>query len=89
MIARRREIAIRASLGAARGRIARLVFVEMAMLVALGAVGALALIQDANAADPTVFAIAAVGLGAAAFAASWLPARRAVRLDPMVALRSD
>lgn len=39
--------------------------------------------------EPGVFAVAALVLGVAAFAAGWLPARRASRVDPMVALRHE
>ena len=39
--------------------------------------------------DPLVFAGAALTLGAAALLASWGPARRAARVDPLVAMRQD
>ena len=39
--------------------------------------------------DPATYAAAAFGLGAVALVATYLPARRAARLDPVVALRSD
>jgi ABC-type lipoprotein release transport system permease subunit len=39
--------------------------------------------------DPVTFAIEAALLGAAALLATWLPARRAARVDPMVALRQE
>jgi len=39
--------------------------------------------------DPLSYAVAAIVLCAAAAFASWLPARRAARVDPMVALRSE
>ena len=46
-------------------------------------------IYDVSATDPTVFAVALLALSAAAFAASWLPARRAARLDPLLAVRGE
>jgi len=39
--------------------------------------------------DPGVFAVAASVLAAAALLAGWLPARRAARIDPLVALRHE
>jgi ABC-type antimicrobial peptide transport system permease subunit len=39
--------------------------------------------------DVVAFSAAAVTLAAAALAASWIPARRAARIDPIIALRSD
>ena len=64
--------------------------------LALGFVAALALgrvmasqIYEVGASDPAVFAIALAGLASAALLASWLPARRASRIDPMNALREE
>jgi len=62
----------------------------------LGTLGAVALgrvlsaqLFGVDAFDPAVLAITLLGLGAAAFVASWLPARRASRVDPMSALREE
>ncbi|HET7609333.1 MAG TPA: hypothetical protein VFL84_11695, partial [Gammaproteobacteria bacterium] len=62
----------------------------------LGVAGALALgrvlasqIPEVRAADPFVLAGAAFVLATAALFASWLPARRAARVDPLQALRQD
>jgi ABC-type antimicrobial peptide transport system permease subunit len=46
-------------------------------------------IYEVSASDPAVFAIALAGLASAALLASWLPARRASRIDPMNALREE
>jgi ABC-type antimicrobial peptide transport system permease subunit len=94
------EIGVRMALGARGPDVLGMVLKHAGKLVAAGLASgvlcALALgwlvsaeIYDVSATDPAVFAIALLGLGAAAFAASWLPARRAARLDPLVALRQD
>jgi putative ABC transport system permease protein len=64
--------------------------------VALGVVGAMALTRvlsvlfyGVGPMDAPTYAIVATGLGAVALVATYLPARRAARVDPVVALRSD
>jgi ABC-type antimicrobial peptide transport system permease subunit len=47
------------------------------------------LVYGVRPADPLTFAAVAVALLGAACVAAWLPARRATRVDPMVALRTD
>ena len=47
------------------------------------------LLFDLSPTDPLTFAAVATILGVVAFLASWLPARRAARVDPMVALRAE
>ncbi len=97
---RTREIGIRMALGADRGRVQRLVVGEGALLVAVGAIagmgGALlstrvlrSLLFDTEPSDPVTYATMLVVLGVVALAASWLPARRAARVDPLVALRAE
>jgi len=97
---RTNEIGVRMALGAARSGIVALVLREAAILVAVGcgagAIAALTLtgltrkmLFGVTSDDPAVFAIAAALLAAAAFAAAWLPARRAARIDPLKALRLE
>jgi putative ABC transport system permease protein len=97
---RTREIGIRQALGADRVVVLRLVIGQSMRVVGLGLLiglaGSLALARllrsllfEINAFDPVTF-LAVVGLLAgAAFLACWLPARRATRVDPMVALRAE
>jgi predicted permease len=95
---RTREIGIRLALGATRGRIGRLMLRQTAMPVATGIVAgvilalwagqlAAAFLLDVSPRDPLTLAAAASLLGLVAFGASYLPARRAARLDPQIALR--
>jgi ABC-type antimicrobial peptide transport system permease subunit len=100
-VARRtREMGIRIALGAGRTRVAALV-VGKAMLqasagVVLGVAAALALTRllksmlfEISATDPLAFAAVALALLCVAGLAAWFPARRAGRIDPIVALRSE
>jgi predicted permease len=101
MVAQRtREIGIRMALGAAPRAVLRMVVggaVVLALLgVGLGLVGALAgsrllaaLLFGVSPTDPATLASVAAILTGVAIAASYLPARRAVRVDPMVALRGE
>jgi putative ABC transport system permease protein len=98
--ARRRELAIRAALGADRGRLRRLVLQDALMLVSAGLcaglLGALALGSAVahiliNVPPHDGVALATAGLLAAVtgLAASWLPARRASETDPLEAMRGE
>jgi predicted lysophospholipase L1 biosynthesis ABC-type transport system permease subunit len=95
---RTREIGIRTALGATRGDVMRLVVGQSAALaaagVAIGLTVALAvtgllrsLLYGVTPNDPTTFAAIIALLALAVFGASWIPARRASRIDPAVALR--
>jgi predicted permease len=97
---RTREIAIRIALGAERSDVARLVVREGALLAlagaALGLIAAFAsarflasLLYGVLPYDPLTFLVGPVVLVGVALLASYLPARRAMRVDPMVALRYE
>ena len=95
---RRREIGIRMALGADSGHVARLILGQVAVMVGLGIVigGVLSLwaarfvqslLFGLPARDPSLFAGAAAVLVLSAAAASWLPTRRAARVEPVAVLR--
>ncbi len=97
---RTNEIGIRLALGASPGSIRKMALAEGAKLAAAGlgagAMAALALarllqseVYAVTVRDPATFVVAGALLGAVAIAACWIPARRAMRVDPMVALRYE
>ena len=97
---RRREIGIRLALGAQARQIVTMVLAQGARIIwrggALGLIGALTLLRllesqlfEVSATDGGSYAGAVAVLGAVAFAACWLPARRAAKVDPMIALRAE
>ncbi len=95
-----REIGIRMALGASRGRMTAIVISGGIKLAAIGlAIGLIAalfltrlmagLLYEVSTADPLALASAALILTLVAIAASYIPARRAAKVDPMVALRYE
>jgi predicted permease len=97
---RTREIGVRIAIGAQGLDVLRMVMmgaVKLAALgVALGLCGALAFsrllssqLYGVGSRDPLTYATISALLAAVALVASWLPARRATRVDPMVALRTE
>jgi ABC-type antimicrobial peptide transport system permease subunit len=99
---RTREIGLRAALGASRGDVQRMMVSRGAKLVAAGLVMGVGcslavseLLQNlyqfrgVSPRDPATYAIAVTTLLLAAFAACYLPARRASRIEPMAALRNE
>ncbi len=97
---RTREIGIRISLGASRSNILGLVLgrgMKLALIgFVLGIIGARAagrvlasVLHDVKPGDPSTFVLSALGLTLVALVACYLPARRAARVDPMQALRTE
>jgi len=97
---RTREIGIRMALGATRGDVLRLVLARSMAFVAaglaLGIAGAVAssrftgaILAGVSATDPLTFLAIALLFGLVVLAASAIPAQRAARVDPMVAVRYE
>jgi len=97
---RKREIGVRMALGSRRRAVVGLVVREAAALVGAGVVvglvaglllsGQLApLLYETRAKDPVTFMLVPIVLAAVALLAAWVPARRASRVEPMVALRLE
>ena len=97
---RKREVGIRMALGAHSAEVQRmfvtrgLVLTGTGLVVGLVAAAALmrllsSLLFGVNPFDPMTYAAVVAGLGVVAVIATWLPARHATKIDPMLALRSE
>ena len=97
---RTREMGIRMALGAGPASIVRLVVargsVPLAIGFVVGAAGAAALMSvtsraltEVDVRDPLAYIVVAVALAGVALVASYVPARRATLVDPLVALRTE
>jgi ABC-type antimicrobial peptide transport system permease subunit len=97
---RTREMGVRMALGASQRQIFRLIvgggmgLASMGILLGIPAALALTrlmrgMLSEITSTDPVTYVVVAGMLGAVAFLASYLPARRATRVDPLVALRAD
>ena len=97
---RRHEIGIRLALGAGTPNVLRLVVGQGMRLVALGLAAGLlgawllsraltSQLYGITAQDPVTYATVALLLGSVALVATWVPARRATRVDPMISLRVE
>ncbi len=97
---RTREIGIRGAIGASRGQIVGMILRQglwkSGIGIALGLTGALllshymtSLLFGVQPTDPIVYVVVSAVLVAVALLASYLPARRAARIDPLVALRDE
>ena len=97
---RTREIGIRMAIGAQRGDVFALILKQglwqtlvavcVGLMLALGAGKVLAkMLYQVSPADPLVLAVSAGLLATVTLLACWLPARRATKVDPLIALRSE
>ena len=100
MSQRVQEIGVRLALGAERSDVLRLIIGQGMRLAAAGVVGGLigaaavtpvirTLLYNVTPTDPVSFATVSVFLTLVAILASYIPARRAMAVDPIVALRND
>jgi putative ABC transport system permease protein len=98
--ARTNEIGIRMSLGADGGRVLRLILAEGGALLAMGLVLGTAtsllasgviqgLLFGVGPRDPMTFASVVVVMAIVGLVACWIPARRAARIDPAIAMRAQ
>ena len=97
---RRREIGLRMALGAQLSDVQAIILKQGMLLAAVGSSCGLliafggarmmkSLLYGVSASDPITFTCVALLLFGTAFLACWIPARRASRVEPMIALRAD
>jgi predicted permease len=97
---RTREIGLRMALGAPRDEVVGLMLRKGVAMVATGLVAGLvlalllsryleSLLYDVSATDPATFAAVVLGFAVVALLATWIPSRRAARVDPLLALRAE
>ena len=97
---RTQEIGVRVALGAERGDVLRLIVGQGLRLAAIGIVlgiagafgitpAAQSLLYNVKPTDPISFSLVAVFLLGVALTASWIPARRAMAVDPLIAMSND
>ena len=97
---RTREIGIRVALGAGGTRVMQLVIVRAVIMIAIGLVlglgGAIGLTRvlaselfEVSPTDPTTFAVVTIGVTVVAIAACLIPTRRAMSVNPIIALRYE
>jgi putative ABC transport system permease protein len=97
---RTQEVGIRMAMGAGRREVRLLILRQHVMPalvgVGIGLAGAIALsrlltslLYGVGAVDPVTYAVVAISLITVAVAACWVPANRAMRVDPLIALRAD
>jgi ABC-type antimicrobial peptide transport system permease subunit len=94
-----REIGLRMALGASRGMVFKMIYRQsvrivgiglgIGLIVAVGAAQAVGSLVIVSAQDPATYAIVIAALGIVALASCFLPARRAMAVEPMVALREN